>query len=37
MVMRSEVILNAKKDPAVQNLGLFGKKSMSLLPYKIRI
>jgi hypothetical protein len=24
MVMRSGGILNAKKDPAVQNLGLFG-------------
>jgi hypothetical protein len=37
MVMGSGVILNAKKDPAVQNLGLFGKKLMSLWPYKIRI
>jgi hypothetical protein len=26
MVMRSGGILNAKKDPPVQNLGLFGKK-----------
>jgi hypothetical protein len=37
MVMGSGGILNAKKDPAVQNLGLFGMKLMSLWPYKIWI
>jgi hypothetical protein len=37
MVMGSGVILNVKKDPAVQNLGLFGMKLMSLWPYTIRI
>ena len=37
MVKGSGLILNAKKDPAVQNLGLFGMKLMSLWPYKIRI
>jgi hypothetical protein len=37
MVMRSGEILNAEKDPPSQNLGLFGKKLMSLWPYKLRV
>ena len=36
-VRRQQKILKIEKDPAVQNLGLFEKKSMSLWPYNNNI
>ncbi len=33
MVKRSRAFLNTEKDPATNNLRLFSKESMSLLPY----
>jgi len=37
MLMRSRPILNAEKDPAAHNLVLFGKKLMSLWPYRLSL